>query len=165
MSIVSFLKEQKTHVIYVAVIIGLMALASYFFTSKPKEITKTVTQTKIVDHNIVKTKVQYVDRTIVKKDKDGDVTTTTEHITTDNTSTDKSKSNTSFTSSTTVSYLSRYSLDIQYPVHLVNLVPGTFDAKQLIFTGGYRLFSSPVFVTLGTNVGFDSLLIGVRYEW
>lgn len=168
MSIISFIKDQKTHVIYGLLIVGLVAVGYNLLSSKPREITKTITQTKVVNRDVVRTQKQYVDRVIVKTEKNGETTTTTEHVVTDGSSIDKSKSQSLFTKSTQISYLSRYSLDIQYPIPLAmvpNIRSVVFNPTSLIVTGGYRLFNSPIFVTLGANIGFDTLLIGVRYEW
>lgn len=167
MTITSFVKEQKTHITYGLILIGLTAVGYNLLSRKPKEVIKTVVETKIVNRDVVKTKTQYVDRVIVKTDKDGGTTTTTEHVVTDGSSTDKTKSQALFISQTTTKYLSRYSLDIQYPivVSFSGLNFPTFDPKSIRVTGGYRLFDSPIFVTLGTNIGFDTILIGVRYEF
>lgn len=160
---IQFLKDQKTHIMYGIIILALAGFTYNLFIRKPAEIIKTITETKVVNKNVVKTQVKYVDRVITKTEKDGTITTTTEHTVTDNTFTDKTKSADMFVSKTTTIYLSRYSLEVQYPIKVTTI--GVFNPKEVIFTGGYRLFNFPIFVTLGTNIGFDSLLIGVRYEF
>jgi hypothetical protein len=167
MSIFSFIQAQKTHVIYGVLIVGLVAIGSFFLSRKPTEVVKTVTKTNTVDRNIVQTKVQYVDRVIVKKDANGSITTTTEHIGTDDTTTDKSRLKSTFASTEKTSYLTRYSLGIKYPVTLtytgINLTPT--QIKEIQIEGGIRLFSLPIFATITTNIGLNQYFLGVRYEF
>lgn len=163
-----FLKKYQIHFWYIFAIIGLFAIGYNLFVSHPKEIVKTVTMTQYVDRNIVKTQKQVVDRTIVKKDSDGSVTTTTEHITDSDKSTDKSKIDTKFISKTDVSYLSRYTLGAFYPIPIPSLTSmnmPVFKPTNLIVMGGVRIFNSPIFFNLGTNVGLNSILVGITVEF
>lgn len=164
---IKFIQEQKTHIIYGVIMIGLAAVGYNLLSSKPKEVVKTVVETKIVNRDVVKTQVKYVDRVIVKTEKDGTTTTTTEHVVTDGSISDKSKSQQKFVSQTTIKYLSRYSLEIQYPitVSFTGLNLPSFDPKNLRVIGGIRVFETPIFLTLGTDIGLNSALIGVRYEF
>lgn len=165
MFILEFIKSQKTHLVYLGIIGGLILVYFSLLSKKPAMVVQTQSKASAENRNIVKTKKQSVDRTIVKKDKDGSITTTTEHIVDNDSVVDKTKKKAEFTSSTTTTYLTRYSLDVQYPVIFGHYQVNPFDAKKVIVTGGYRIFNSPIFLTLGTNVGFDSILVGVRYEF
>jgi hypothetical protein len=167
MFILDFIKSQKTHIIYILIIVGMAIAGSFFFFSGKAETIRTITKTNTVDRNIVKTKTQYIDRVIVKKETDGSTTTTTEHISSGGSTTDKSKSASSFSDMTKTTYLSRYSLGVNYPMPLsfTNFQPGGFNVKSLQIEGGVRLFNSPIFVTLGTNVGLDTVLVGFRVEF
>ena len=163
---IEFLKSQKTHLLYIIAIVVILGVGYNLFSRKPKEVVKTVIETKYVNRNIVKTEKQYVDRVIVTKAPDGTTTTTTEKVTTADTSVDKSRAGSSYISKTSTSYLSRYSLDIQYPIAFsyVNFQP-VWDVKSLIVTGGVRIGDLPAFVTLGTNVGLNQALVGFRLEF
>lgn len=146
--------------------IGLGGVIYTLLSSKPTEVAKVTTKTNTTDRNIIKTKTQQIDRTIVKKDVDGSVTTTTEHINTDNTFVDKTKSKSSFTSTEKTSYLSRYSLGVNYPFGITtSTFQPNFNYRKLNVEGGVRLFNSPVFVTLGTNLEFNTINVGFRIEF
>lgn len=168
----TFLKNQKTHVFYVFLILALFGIGSWLFKTHPREIIKTVTQTKVVNRDVVKVQKQYIDRVIVDKKKDGDVVTTTEHVSNDDTTTDKSKIATTFISKTDIKYLSRYTLGTYYtiPLHLtsfsnMNPFASPFDPQNLTLMGGIRIFNSPIFFNLGTNGLFNQILVGFTIEF
>lgn len=165
MSIITFLKEQKTHLIYIAVIFLILAVGYNLVSSKPKEIITTQIQTKLVDRNIVKTKTQYIDRIIVKKDVNGTITTTTEKERDRDTSVDKSKLQTKNISKTEIINVSHYTLGVLYPLSFTNFTVPVFNPLDLQVIGGMRVFNSPILLNLGTNIRLNQAFIGLTVEF
>ncbi len=160
-----FMKEQKTHIVYIVVILVILALGYTLLVPKPAEVIKTVSKAQIQNNNIVTTRKQQIDRTTVKKDKDGDITTVVEHIVDSDVSIDKSKSKSTFESKTQIIYKPRYTLGSYYTIPIDTFkIPTIFEPNNLTILGGVRLFNLPVFVNIGTNGNFNQAIIGFTLE-
>lgn len=169
MSIVSILTNNKTHIIYGVLILVLVSICYNFFRQKPKEIIKTLTETKIekqiVNRDVVKTQTVYVDRVIETKKANGDVITETQHVRKDSDTKDKTKIKDSqemvISKTEVIKFLSSYTIDVMYPVTF----DPVFNPLDLQIMGGVRVFSLPVFITFGTNGHLNQFLVGARIEF
>ncbi len=157
-------KAQKTHIIYGTILLTVVLAGYRLFHREPVETIKTVTQVQYVNRDVVRVQKQFIDRVIVKKEKNGTTITTTEHVHNDNSTVDKTKTLDKLTTTEINSYLAKYSFSSYYSVPMsISGVP-TFDPKNLTLIGGYRVLDTPLFLNLGTTGAFNQILIGVTLE-
>lgn len=148
----------KVHLIYCGIIAGLLLVLK----QTPRETTKAISKSHIENVNQVKFKSQVIDKVIVEQKLDGVKITTTEKIKNIGYTASKSVTKDTFKEEKHAFYPSRYSVDVLYP--LKNL-SSPFDPRQLTVIAGCRLFDTPMFLTVGTDVKFQSINVGVRYEF
>lgn len=160
-----FIRNNKSHIVYILLLIGVLGVGYNLFSRKPKEIIKTEFKEKIVYRDVIKEKKIYVDRTITITKANGDVIVKT----------DKSKSRTKVAdkkeTSTTVSkvevqkFLSRYTVDVMFPFNTGSLMNPSLDPRNIMVMGGMRIGDLPLFLTIGTDGHFDKIIVGVRIEF
>lgn len=159
-----FIVNQKTHIIYGILLVVLGSIAFHLFSSKPKEIIKTEIKTKIVYRDVIKEKKVYVDKTTTIKKKNGDVVTIVDNSTSENIVYDKTKSEDTVSKSEVQRFMSSYTIDLMYPIINQSLSINK-NPLDLQIIGGIRIFSLPVFLTAGSNLQFNQVLIGTRVEF
>ena len=157
MQILRFLYRHKIHIIYAIIILLILEL---FTLNKPKEIIKTVVETRYEDRTTVKTQTQVINRVIVKKENDGTITTTTENIQDINALEESLLTSQTFSSTHVTSYAPHYTISAYYPVSSLKLPP----ANSLMVVGGMRLASLPILVNVGTNIKLNQVILGLTLE-
>lgn len=171
MTITDTLVKQKTHIIYGVVILVLCSVGYHFFSKTPSEIIKTKVETKIetkiVNKDVVRTKTVFVDKVKETKKANGDVIVETSHIRSSDDTKDKStiKDDLKSTVTTTevIKFMKRYSIDVMYPMSISNIA--AFKPLDIQVMVGVRIFSLPVFATIGTDGHFDKIIVGARMEF
>lgn len=164
MSVLDTLKEQKVHIFYLVTIFIICGVGYTLFSHKPSEVIQTVSKVKDVAKNIVTKDHKVIHKTIVQKNVDGSSITTTESIEDGKIISDKSKIDTTFTSKTDTKYLSKYTLGAFYTLPKDLRTLGTFQPYNFTLVGGIRLFDSPMFFNIGTNMTLNLFTIGVTLE-
>lgn len=145
----------KPHIVYLVIIGILVACIEH----QHREVVRVVTQTKTIDHTVVQNKIQYVDRTITTKKKDGDVIVMTEHTSSEDSLASQSQTKEDIFSKSIQSSAPNYMVSAYSPVTLAPL-----DPLNLQIVGGIRLASTPIFLNVGTNPRFNNITIGVTLE-
>ena len=168
----AWLNAQKTHIIYIIIILGVASVAYHFFNKPPEKVTqvvtKTVTKTQVITKVVTKDRLVYVDKTITTKKANGDVITETDHEHSDTkTDTDlkQTKALTSNSTSTTItSYQKPYSLGVLVPFNPLSpaSVPNLLDS-QVDF--GVRILDSDWFAVVSTDPKFNKIMVGLRVEF
>jgi len=166
--------RNKYHITYVTVLVTtLLGTLYHIITKSPNVITKTVVKSvdkiQVVDKIVTKDKIVYVDRVVVTNKPDG--TTVTEY------SKEHSILNTNSDlhiitdlqakvyEQTTESYLSNYSIDVMFNVPKDNWKDFKPSWQNTEIVVGQRVFSSPLFVTIGTDTKLTKVLVGIRLEF
>lgn len=169
---VTTLLNQKTHIIYGVIIILIASVAYHFFKKDPEKIvttlTKIVTQVKTVEQIVTKDKIVYVDRTITTHKKDGDIIVEVDHehdaIVTHSDTKSTQKVIESVTKQTVTTFMKNYSLEVMFPIYNNSFALNT-NPLDTQLSVGTRIFSSPLWLVVGTNFHFNQLLIGARTEF
>jgi len=159
-----FIVNQKTHIIYVIVLLVVAGVGYNLLSRKPKEIIKTETKIVEVAKDVVKVEKVFVDKIIVTKKRNGDVITETDKSRIEEQTVDKSHSVATVTKTEVVKFMSRYSIDVMYPLGIENILNPSLDPRNIQVMAGVRVFSLPVFVTAGTDGHFNKIILGVRVE-
>jgi hypothetical protein len=160
----STLVEQKTHILYGVIIVVIASVAYHLISAKPKEIIKTQIETKVVNNDVVKTQTVFVDRVITTKKTNGDIITEVDHSHITDEFIDKTSSKDTISKTEVIKFLSSYSIDVMYPLTLkdiTNPILNPLDTQLLL---GVRVFDFPVFVTAGTNLHLNQVIVGLRIE-
>jgi hypothetical protein len=150
---------------YVILCISLVIINSIFFivynTKKPKEIIKTVIETKEVVKYVYKKDTTQIDRVIRKNHIDGTSTTVVERIRNKSNMVSKSKEkkDISISKSITTS-LPSYHFSVLIPI--ITESPNYYNLQ---FIGGIRLITFPIFLNLGANFKLDSFTVGTTIEF
>ncbi len=165
MTILNILYNQKTHIIYGLIILGIIAGAYSLFVTHPKTITKTEVVTKVVNKTQVVHDHITTTKYITLKKKDGSVLT--EKIVSKDTSLINSSSTSNFseTKTETRTNQSKYSLSIIQPFEYNQLLTGTPNPANMEIIGGVRLFNSPILLQIGTTPLFNKVFTGVTVEF
>ena len=169
----TILREQKTHIIYGVVIVLLASVAYHFLVRKPTEIIKTKVETrietKVINRDVLKTRIVYIDKVIQTKKTNGDVVTETDHTLSEYNVTDKSKSTDTIKDTISqkevIKFMNNYSVDVMYPITVQNIYSSAFNPLNLQVMGGMRIFDFPLFVTAGSDGHFNKILVGLRLEF
>lgn len=164
MTLATMVSSNKTHIIYIAILIGVIGAAYTLLSRKPKEIIKTQKVTETVTKVIVQkadVKTHIVTET---KKSNGDVVTQTEDIVDNSTTKTQDKESLTITKTEVQKFLSSYTISAMYPLSTKDIANPVFNPLNLQIVGGIRVFSLPIFFNVGANVKLNTVLLGVTLE-
>jgi LPS O-antigen subunit length determinant protein (WzzB/FepE family) len=164
MSLVTTLYNQKTHIIYIAILLGVIGVAYNLLSNKPKEIIKTQVVTKVETKEVKVATNTVTHRVTQTKKLDGEIVTETEDIVDKGVTTSKDKENLSITKTEVQKFLSKYTLSAFYPLTTKDILNPVFNPANLQIVGGMRVFSLPILLNVGASVKLDTVLVGVTVE-
>lgn len=151
----------KYAILCIVLIVTNIIFFIIYSTKKPKEIIKTVTETKEVIKYVYKENTTQVDRVIRKKYHNGTSVTVVERVRDKSNLVSESKKEKDISVSKSITkYLPSYQISVLLPV--LTESPNYYNLQII---GGIRLASSPILLNVGTNVRLNSFTVGATLEF
>jgi hypothetical protein len=160
-----FIRNNKSHITYILLIVGVIVIGYNLLSRKPKEIIKTEFKEKIVYRDVVKEKNVYVDRTTTVTKANGDVIVTTDKTRSNERVDDKQRISDITVNTEVQKFLSRYSVDAMFPFDVGSILNPALDPRNIQVMGGIRMGDLPLFLTVGTDGHFNKAIVGLRIEF
>jgi len=160
----TWISNQKTHIIYIILIVICLGVGYNLLSRKPKEIIKTLVETKVVIKEVEKEKKIFVDRVTTIKKINGDVITIKDNSRKEERILAKTSEAVTISKTEVIKFLSSYSVDVMFPINPLQITsaPNLLDTQVSV---GIRLFDLPLFTVVGVDLHFNKVLIGARLEF